>query len=90
MTLNANNSNNAAYNYVLEMKKKIEIFIQDHNRSSTTPITYDIFDKKFLQRVGKDFEQIKFTLVYFLMNLINLDKTQEIFNKQFILNFEKN
>lgn len=74
MTLNANNSNNAAYNYVLEMKKKIEIFIQDHNRSSTTPITYDIFDKKFLQRVGKDFEQIKFTLVYFLMNLINLDK----------------
>ena len=74
MTLNANNPNNAAYEYVLNMKQIIEKFIQNHNRSSSASITYNTFDKKFLQRTGSNFEQIKFVLVYFLMNLINLNK----------------
>lgn len=74
MTLNANNPNNAAYNFVLQMKQIIEKFIQNHNRSSSTTITYQLFDKKFLERTGSNFEQIKFVLVYFLMNLMNLNK----------------
>lgn len=73
MTL-TDDPNNAAYDYVWTMKKKVEIFIDDHNRSSTDPITYDVFDKKFLKRAGSKFEQVKFVLVYFLMNLINLEK----------------
>jgi hypothetical protein len=85
MTLNANNPNNAAYDYVLIMKKKIEIFIENHNRSSTVSITYDTFDKKFLQRIGSNFEQIKFVLVYFLMNLINLEKHEELFTSHYIM-----
>ena len=39
-----------------------------------TPISYEIFDKKFLQRPKEEFDEIKFVLVYLLMNLINLDK----------------
>jgi hypothetical protein len=74
MTLNANNPNNAAYEYVLNMKQVVEKFIKNHNRSASTSITYEIFDKKFLERTGSNFEQIKFVLVYFLMNLINLNK----------------
>jgi hypothetical protein len=73
MTLNANNPNNAAYEYVLNMKQIIEKYIKNHNRSASVSITYDTFDKKFLQRTGSNFEQIKFVLVYFLMNLINLN-----------------
>lgn len=76
MTLN-NDPNNALYNYVLMMKKKLEKFIRDHNtlnKLSTSSISYEIFYKKFLQRDSMEFDEIKFVLVYLLMNLINLDK----------------
>jgi hypothetical protein len=56
------------------MKKKLEKFIGVHNTLTTTPIAYEIFDKKFLQRDSIEFDEIKFVLVYLLMNLINLDK----------------
>ena len=42
--------------------------------TAATPISYEIFDKKFLQRPKEEFDEIKFVLVYLLMNLINLDK----------------
>jgi hypothetical protein len=75
MTL-SNDPNNALYSYVLMMKKKLEKFIRDHNtlnKLSTSPISlYSI--KKFLQRDSIEFDEIKFVLVYLLMNLINLDK----------------
>jgi hypothetical protein len=75
MTLNVNNPNNAMYNYVLDMKKKIENFIADHNVQTANSISYEIFDKKFLQRmrIKIEFDDIILALVYFLMNLINFD-----------------
>lgn len=74
MTLNINNPHNALYGYVEMMKKKLEKFISDHNTLSTSPISYGVFDKNFLQRDSTEFDEIKFVLVYLLMNLINLDK----------------
>ena len=62
------------FEYVLSMKKKLEQFIGNHNRSSSSIMSYETLDKKFLQRISGKFEQIKFFLVYFLMNLINLEK----------------
>jgi hypothetical protein len=74
MTLNINNPRNALYGYVEMMKKKLETFIRDHNTLSTSSTSYLVFDKKFLQRDSTEFDEIKFVLVYLLMNLINLDK----------------
>ena len=59
MTLNINNPNNAMYGYVQETKKKIDKFIGDHNTLSSSSISYDMFDKKFHQRMRRDFDEIK-------------------------------
>jgi hypothetical protein len=86
MTLN-DNPNNALIEYVSQMKKKVQQFINDHNWSSVRPITFEKFDKKFLKRISGKFEQIKFFLTYFLMNLINLDKydKQPLINNSFTI-----
>ena len=74
MVLNKNVPDNALYDYVLRMTSKVDQFIDYHNKYAATPISYEIFDKKFLQRPKEEFDEIKFVLVYLLMNLINLDK----------------
>ena len=73
------------FEYVLSMKKKLEQFIGNHNRSSSSIMSYETLDKKFLQRISGKFEQIKFFLVYFLMNLINLKKRNSSKSSQTIL-----
>lgn len=73
MTLK-NIKDNALYDYVLIMKNKLEKFIRAHNDLAPYPISYEIFDEKFLYHVSRDFDEAKFVLVYLLMNLINLDK----------------
>ncbi len=73
MTLNANDPHNAMHSWVLAMKGKIDGFIDMHNQLSLNHFSYDIFDKKFLQRINKVFDETKFFLVYLLMNLLNLE-----------------
>jgi hypothetical protein len=77
MTLNVNDSRNYMYDEVLLMKNKIEYFIREHNKKSLNFMTYETIDKKFLQLRDKDFDNIKFFLVYFIMNLINMDLPEE-------------
>ena len=91
MVLNKNVPDNALYDYVLRMTSKVDQFIDYHNKYAATPISYEIFDKKFLQRPKEEFDEIKFVLVYLLMNLINLDKyDRKPLNENSFSNLKKN
>ena len=59
------------------MKKKVEYFINEHNKQSAYQMPYDSFDKKFLQHMSKEFDEVKFFLVYLIMNLINMNLPEE-------------
>lgn len=77
MSLNANNPHNYMHDYVLLMKAKIDSFIHEHNKISTIGTTYENFNNKFLRRTNKVFDDVKFFLVYFIMNLINMNLPEE-------------
>jgi len=77
MSLDAKNPRNYMLNHVLLMKEKIDFFIIEHNKISNIGSTCENFDNKFLRRTNNVFDDVKFFLVYLIMNLINMNLPEE-------------